>query len=344
MRAKPASRSAPTIRARAWCRVDFAGGTLDIWPLGLLQAGARTVNVAIDLPVTVQLHPRGRTFRVRHDEGKIEARSAEELAKHPEAALVGTVLAALDCPPVEVRVHSASPRGGGLGASSALTVALIAAVEEFRGKPRSPAKTIVALARDLEARLMALPTGIQDHYPALLGGVLEIVHDPGGHRVRRLAVDLDRLGARLVVVYTGHSHFSAGHNWQIVRGRLDGDAHIIELFAGIAEVAAQVPAALVSGDFQRVGELMLREWGFRRRLASGISTPAIEELLQQALALGAWGGKACGAGGGGSIALLCPPDRRAAIVEALAAAGGTVLATRPIGARLRVGRGHSEPG
>jgi D-glycero-alpha-D-manno-heptose-7-phosphate kinase len=342
MRARAASHPGLTVRARAWCRVDVAGGTLDIWPLGLLHPGARTVNVAIDLPVGVLLHARERTFRVRSEETVEEARSAAALAARPETALVGTVLAALDSPPLEVRVHSASPRGGGLGGSSALTVALIAAVDEFKGKRRSPARTLVGLARDLEARLMGLPTGVQDHYAALLGGALEIVHEAGGQKVRRLAVDLDRLGASLLVVYSGQSHFSAGQNWQVVGGRLDGDPRLVELFAGIAEVAAEAAEALAAGDLRRVGELMLREWGYRRHLAPGVSTPAIEDLLQRALELGAWGGKACGAGGGGSIALLCPPERRAAIAEELAAAGGVILAARPIGARLRVGRGRAD--
>lgn len=337
MRAKP--RPASSVRVRAWCRVDLAGGTLDIWPLGLLHPGARTVNVAVDLPVTLQLTPRERTFRVRHDDGVVEARTAAELVAHPETALVGTVLAALDAPPVEVRVNSGSPRGGGLGASSAMTVALIVAVEELRGKRRSAVARVVALARDLEARLMELPTGIQDHYPALVGGALEIVHAAGGERVRRLAVDLERLGDCLVVAYSGHSHFSAGANWGVVARRLAADPQTIELFAGIAEIAAAMPAALEGGDLERVGELMRREWGFRRHLAEGVSTPALEELLQRALALGAWGGKACGAGGGGSVAVVCPPERKRALSEALAAAGATLIEARPIGARLRVTRG-----
>ena len=47
--------------ARCGCRIDLAGGTLDIWPLGQLHRGARTVNLAIDVPVTVELvTPRGR--------------------------------------------------------------------------------------------------------------------------------------------------------------------------------------------------------------------------------------------------------------------------------------------
>ena len=41
--------------ARSWCRVDLAGGTLDIWPLGLLHPGAVTVNLAVDLPVTCRV-------------------------------------------------------------------------------------------------------------------------------------------------------------------------------------------------------------------------------------------------------------------------------------------------
>jgi D-glycero-alpha-D-manno-heptose-7-phosphate kinase len=194
----------------------------------------------------------------------------------------------------------------------------------------------VALARDLAARLMGLPTGIQDHYPALLGGALEIRPLPGGERVRRLAVDLEALAARLVVVYSGQSHFSAGNNWQVVRRRLEAEPEVTELFEGIAGAAAALAPALEAGDFPKVGELMAREWSCRRRLAEGISTPVLENLLQTARDHGAWGGKACGAGGGGSLAVLCPPERREEVVSALTRAGGEVLRARPTGQPIQV--------
>ena len=41
------------VRVAAPCRADLAGGTLDIWPIGLLHPGALTVNMA--LPVEVEL-------------------------------------------------------------------------------------------------------------------------------------------------------------------------------------------------------------------------------------------------------------------------------------------------
>ncbi len=324
------------IAARAWCRVDLAGGTLDIWPLGLFHPQARTINVAVDLAVTVQLRPLQRGYRVRQGEDLAEAPTADELARNPQAALIGVAASALALPPFEAVLASASPRGGGLGASSAMTVAFLAAAEEAFDRPRSEPRARVALARDLEARLMGLPTGVQDHYPALLGGALEIRPLPGGEQVRRLAVDLEALAASLLVVYSGQSHFSAGNNWQVVRRRLEGEAEITELFEGIAGVAAELAPALEAGDLPQVGELMSREWSYRRRLAEGISTPVLEDLLRAAASQGAWGGKACGAGGGGCLAVLCPAERRQAVAAAMEDAGGRVLAARPVGQGLEI--------
>ena len=217
-----------------------------------------------------------------------------------------------------------------------MAVAFIAAAEEAFGRPRSEPRQRVALARDLEARLMGLPTGVQDHYPALLGGALEIRPLPGGEAVRQLSVDLAALAASLLVVYSGQSHFSAGNNWQIVRRRLEADAETTDLLEGIAGAAAELAPALEAGDLPRVGELMSREWSYRRRLAEGISTPMLEGLLRAAVTQGAWGGKACGAGGGGCLAVLCPGERRQAVAAALASAGGQVLAARPTGLPLEI--------
>ncbi|MES1242308.1 MAG: hypothetical protein ABUT39_11870 [Acidobacteriota bacterium] len=324
------------ITVRTWCRVDLAGGTLDIWPLGLFHPGARTVNVAIDLAATVRLRRSADSYVVRQGDGEVRGGSIPELAANPEGALVAVVAEALGLPPVEIELSSASPRGGGLGGSSALVVALIAAAEEELGLPPSSPRERVRLARDLEARLMHLPTGIQDHYPGLLGGALEILQAPGGERVRRLEVDLAALGESLLVVYSGASHFSAGNNWQVVRRRLDGEAEVTGLFRGIAEAAAELAPALEAGDLPRVGELMSREWSHRRLLAEGVSTPLLESLIAKALSLGAWGGKACGAGGGGCLAFLCPPERRSAVAEGLEELGGTVLAARPTAEPLSV--------
>jgi|CXWL01.1.fsa_nt_gi D-glycero-alpha-D-manno-heptose-7-phosphate kinase len=326
------------VRARSWCRVDLAGGTLDLWPLGLLDEGARTINVAVDVPVVVTLAPRSAGYLVEQDGHRLEVASLAELEAHGEGQLVALTARFLGLPPVSVRLESGSPRGGGLGASSALVVALLAAGTELLGLPAEGPDRLAAVARDLEARLMGLPTGIQDHYPGLLGGALELAYPPGGHRVTRLGTDLAALGESLVVSYSGQSHFSAGANWQIVRRRLEGEPGTTTLLYGIGQVARELGRELSQGNLARVGRLMSDEWALRRQLAEGISTPRLEELLAIGLSAGAWGGKACGAGGGGSLAFLAPPKRRAGLVEALRSAGAQVLPARPTGRALEVER------
>jgi D-glycero-alpha-D-manno-heptose-7-phosphate kinase len=308
--------------------VDLAGGTLDIWPLGLLHSGARTINVAVDLEARVRLIPATRCS-VGQGGRTLEAEDWHGIAGLEGGELVALLALELGLPAVAVELESDSPRGGGLGASSALGVAFVAAAEAWLGcEPSGPGRR-ADLVRDVEARLMGLPTGRQDQLAALLGGALEICYRPGGEVVSHLPVDLEGLGAALVVAYTGQSHFSAGSNWQVVRRRLDGEAESIELFEGITAAAIDVAAALAKDDLGAAGAAVAREWSFRRRLAPEVTTPQIEALLEAARRAGAWGGKATGAGGGGSVALLCPPERRPAVCGALGELGASLLACRP---------------
>ena len=261
---------------------------------------------------------------------RIEAGDAAALRAHPSTALLGVIAEAGALPPGELELRSASPRGAGLGASSALTVAVLAAGElAAAGELERTPSERAAVARDLEARLMSLPTGKQDHYPGQLGGALDIAHAPGGESVHRLAVDLDALGDRLLVAYTGQSHFSAGANWRVIRGRLDGDPELVKRLDAIGDASRRMPSALESGDWEAAGRLVGEEWSARRGLHAEIPTPKIDELLALATSLGGWGGKAGGAGGGGSVFALVPPGRRAAIADAWSAAGAQILDTRP---------------
>ncbi|MEP7009635.1 MAG: hypothetical protein ABJC13_04865 [Acidobacteriota bacterium] len=325
------------MRCLAWCRVDLAGGTLDIWPLGLAFPGARTVNVAIDVAVRLTLVPSpDGHYQVRQSGTEIVAPSLSALSARQDSALIGVFAEALDLPPFCLDLASDSPRGGGLGGSSAIGVAFLALAEEVFDLPRSSAAERTHLARDLEARLMGLPTGLQDHYPALLGGALEILHRPGGEQVRRLAVDLDALSDHLLLVDTGASHFSAGQNWQVVRRCLEKDPEVCSALGEIAEVAEAMAEALERNDFPQAGRLLRREWQARSRLAEGISTPKIEELLDRSAALGGWGGKACGAGAGGCVALLVPAERKEQIAAEMEKSGGRVVPARAVAGPLEL--------
>jgi D-glycero-alpha-D-manno-heptose-7-phosphate kinase len=325
------------VRVTTRCRVDFAGGTLDIWPLGLLHPGAVTVNVAIEVPVVVELEPRESGWTVVQGGERRECADLGGLAADPHTALVGLVAERAGLSGGSVSISSGSPRGAGLGASSALTVALLAAAEiATAGSRVETPERRAAIARDLEARLMSLPTGRQDHFPAQLGGALAVEHRAGGEQVRKLAVDLAGLGERWIVAYTGQSHFSAGNNWQVIRARLDGEPSVTARLERVRDVALGLVPALEAADWPRVGALLAEEWDARRGLAEGISTPRIEELLAAAERLGAWGGKACGAGGGGCLVVLAPPERRQEIETSWRTAGARLLDAAPTAVGIEV--------
>ena len=61
------------INAKSPCRVDLAGGTLDIWPLYLYHANAVTVNFAVDRYTSCEL--------VTRSDRKVVLRSADQRAE-----------------------------------------------------------------------------------------------------------------------------------------------------------------------------------------------------------------------------------------------------------------------
>jgi len=96
-------------------------------------------------------------------------------------------------------------------------------------------------------------------------------------------------------------------------------------------------AALERADWDGVGRHIAIEWENRKRLAPGVSTPMIDNLIARASAAGATAAKVCGAGGGGCLFCYGPPAARPAIAEALAAGGARVLDYRIDIEGLRVG-------
>ncbi len=314
------------VRVRACGRVDLAGGSLDLWPVGLLVPGSVTVNAALGLKAEASLKKDGGEG-VRLTSESLGADYRWKPGDEPgPLALLERYCAAFGLTDGwHLATGSAIPPGSGLGGSSALSVAVASALDSAAGR-RLSAAALVALCRDVEAAHLRIPTGVQDFWPAIHGGVLALHYEPGGDRVENLKVDLDALGRRLVVAYSGESRISARTNWALVRRFLDGDGETAHRLEGIAAVARSMREALLAGDWDGAGALLAREWSLRRGLAEGIETPSLGGLHEAALAAGALGGKACGAGGGGCLAFLVREGARWDVERALGACGVRILA------------------
>jgi D-glycero-alpha-D-manno-heptose-7-phosphate kinase len=199
------------------------------------------------------------------------------------------------------------------------------------------AEDILRTAMDVECQTIRVPTGVQDYRPALYGGVAAVELNVG--RIDRVGLDVDPLEIerRIVLAYTGAPRNSGTNNWEITKRHIDGDRHIFDCFERIRDTAAALRDALIKADWDEVGRQIAIEWDNRKRLAPGVTTPAIEDLIARAGAAGATAAKVCGAGGGGCLFCYGPPQARAAIAAALVDGGARILDYRIEREGLKVG-------
>jgi len=327
--------------ARAPVRADLAGGTLDLWPLYLFHPGARTVNVAISYYAESEVADiGGDEIEIHLTDQQYEKRYAnlQQLAADPKAALIRRVLEHFHhVHGVRITTRTDAPRGSGLGGSSALTITLVRALTELSGEPVE-GERLVELVRDLETRLLGVPAGIQDYYPAVFGGLAALHLNPGAVVRHVIALPAGELAEHMLLHYTGIAHFSGTNNWQLYKSHVGGRKKVKQGFDRIAASAIEMEKALESGNLEAAGAALAHEWENRKTLIEGISTPEIDAAIDAAVRAGAWGGKVCGAGGGGCIVFLAPRDRRDAVRRALAAMPGRVLDAVPVAHGLTVER------
>lgn len=319
------------IQAKVPMRVDLAGGTLDVYPLYLFEGGGLTVNAAVDIYAEVRIASRAdeRISIHSRDLGLAqEIASLDDLKPGGPLSLVHYALqyyrpeGGLD-----IRIHSQAPQGSGIGASSALLMALSAALCQLTGREVAFPR-IIDVGANIEAQVVGIPTGKQDYFPPLYGGVCSIWFGLDGWEIERLSNGnnlIALLNERLIVSFTGIPHSSAVTNWAMLKSYIEKQGDTVARMHEIKEIAQAMRQCLIDCDLPRFYELVDREWQLRRGLAEGVTTPTIERLMAAAAQAGAKASKICGAGGGGCMITIAEPERLGAVKDALAQAGARIL-------------------
>jgi len=316
-------------------RIDLAGGTLDVYPLYLFEDGGLTLNAAVNVYgyVTVEERADHQLHLISEDSGNEERyASLAEIGTEGEFALVKRALRYYrPHRGLTITLRSEAPRGSGLGASSALLMALSSALNVLEGLGFDRTR-IIDLGANIEAQAIGIPTGKQDYFPPLYGGVCAIWFDVDGHFVERLDEGRDlieRLNERLILTYTNVSRFSGVTNWAMLKRYIEREGDTVAHMHRIKQVAYDCLASLRSGNLAAFAQLLAAEWENRKSLAEGVTTPEVEAQIAAALAAGAQACKICGAGGGGCMITYAEPAAVPAVREALVAAGATLM---PLGA------------
>ena len=318
------------IHSQAPTRVDLAGGTLDLWPLYLFHNNSQTINFAVNYHARCRLTPRrdntieliSRDLNRRETFSSLHALAQTKKFRLPLLARLVKAFEPRDGFTLET--DSDAPAGAGLGGSSALNVAVCGALFRFVGSKLSPSK-LIEVARNVEAQVLGVPTGEQDYYSAVYGGIQAVCLRPHGVWADKLAVHPGELSARVVLCYSGQSRNSGINNWEVMKAHVDGNRQVIRQFDRIAALAGEMRQALEERDWQRAAQLLRQDWEARKRNHAGITTNRIEQLTAVARRHGASAAKACGAGGGGCVVFIVEPDAKQRVEIALRRAGAPPL-------------------
>lgn len=317
------------VTATAPTRIDLAGGTLDIWPLNLMFDNPITLNMAIDIKVTARVSPRkdSKIVLVSKDRGRqMEFSSIKTIHhRHSLGLLSRLALHFLkdDCG-VEIVTKSDAPAGAGIAGSSALNIALCGALSRYSGVRLSKEK-LIDIAKDIEAALLGIPTGLQDYGAALYGSVHAFTFPPGGMERKNIASAGRKLEERVLLFYSGKERSSGINNWEMFKRVIDKEKAAIKNFRKITKCAQRATRALQQGGFKLFDKAVEDEWKARRALFPAISTYIIDRSIQAGKKAGASAARICGAGGGGCFILLAEPDKHEEVTLAVEHQGSVRL-------------------
>lgn len=324
------------VTATAPTRVDLAGGTLDLWPIHNLLTHKATINVAISLnaTVTVESSP-DKLFHLKSlDQKTSDSGSFQDVCKSKTLGLLGLLLSAAwreDLPPVTISTSALSPAGAGLGGSSCLAVTTLKALFKAReacekGFQDPSEEQLVRTAQDVESLVIHAPTGVQDYWGAVRGGINILSYPFGSIEVETFPSTVwHDDDFKLICCYSGKSRASAINNWEIFKRIFDGDKDLLKKMEEIGSEAFECATAFRQKRWQEVIRASEREWKLRCKLWPAIETVETRAIDEAARSAGAYFSRVCGAGGGGVMAIFAPTPKAAEVCSQITRVGGQVL-------------------
>ena len=326
------------IRSRAPLRLGLAGGGTDVSPY-CDEYGGAILNATIDYYAYAALEPL--------DTGTVEFVSADlgQTASYPAAAVLPSdgrldlfkavynhvVREFNQGKPLSLRMSTRVdvPAGSGLGSSSTLTVAMLAAYTEWLNLPLGDYE-LAHTAFVIERVEAGLDGGKQDQYAAAFGGFNFMEFGGNGRvlvnplRVKDWVVS--ELEASLLLYFTGKSRTSADIIQEQSRNVRDRNELALDAMHAIKDEAFRMKECLLRGNFQLPHEVLRDSWESKKRMASKITNEHIERIYACALNAGAHCAKISGAGGGGFMMFLTDPIYKDKVADALSADydGGTI--------------------
>ncbi|XP_069918830.1 L-fucose kinase isoform X2 [Oryctolagus cuniculus] len=335
-------------------RVDFSGGWSDTPPLAY-ELGGAVLGLAVRVDGRRPIGARARRILEpelrlavgpQQDEMamKIVCRSLDELQDYCQPHAPGALLkAAFICAGIvhirselplreqllhtfgggfELHTWSELPHGSGLGTSSILAGAALAALQRAAGQAVGTEALIHAVLH-LE-QVLTTGGGWQDQVGGLMPGIKvgrSKAQLPLKVEVEEITVPegfVQKLNDHLLLVYTGKTRLARNLLQDVLRSWYARLPAVVQNARSLVRQAEECAEAFRQGMLPLLGQYLTSYWEQKKRMAPGCEPLAVRRMMD-VLAPYVHGQSLAGAGGGGFLYLLTKEPRQKEAVEAVLA-------------------------
>ncbi|XP_072374710.1 L-fucose kinase isoform X2 [Scyliorhinus torazame] len=333
-------------------RIDISGGWSDTPPITYEHGGA-VLDIAVlvdkrkpigakvrriaEAKLHLVLNSGGREQRMAME---IVCHSLEDLQDYSQPRAPGALLkAAFICTEIiqypsqtslqdqlmarfdggfELHTWSSLPHGSGLGTSSILAGAVMAALTTAAGKSCDTSSLIHAVLH-LE-QMLTTGGGWQDQVGGLVPGIKIGRSEPQ----LPLRVDVERitvteefvktLNDHLLLVYTGKTRLARNLLQDVLRNWYARLPSIVENVDALVRNTEECAQAFIKGDLSGIGQCLNTYWQQKKCMAPGCEPSAVRHIMA-VLRPHVHGQSLAGAGGGGFLYLLTKKPRQKEAIE-----------------------------
>lgn len=296
------------ITIKAPLRISYIGGGSDFADY-ILKYPSFVLGTTINKYVYTSLNPlepwAEQKFRLTYR--KVENANDHDGISHP---IVREVLKYFKCnSPLNISTLADLPGNSGLGSSSAFTVSFIAGISDFLGLAMSR-EEIAKLSVHIEREILLEAGGIQDQYHSSIGGLRTYNFFKTNFEFSQIHLTPEM------------REYISDRQWLIPIGSARDSSQVIKFASNNMKTKDKLntlrtelsTSAKIFHDrlvkcteneeaYEVIFQAVEKSWDLKRKF-EGVSSGAIESLIDLVISAGADAAKICGAGGSGFLLVL----------------------------------------
>ncbi|MBC8294895.1 MAG: galactokinase [Pelagibacterales bacterium] len=284
-------------------RISFVGGGSDM-PFYYKKYRGEVITSAINKYTWVLINKlQNKNLLLKYS--KSELVDSKKKIKH---RLIKEIMKNYNFRGLDINFIADLPNRAGLGSSSSFTVALIGALEKFKGKKINK-KKLAKAACDIEIKKLKDPIGKQDQYISAFGGLCHIIFKKNNVFVKKINIEKRKIlnfEKSISLINTGIFR-SANKILKKQSKKAKKNEHI---YHEIRNLVPQFLLALKNNDIKKCGNILKENWNLKKKLDDNVYLKKFTFIEKKLNKLGVYGYKLLGAGSGGYYCVISSQDQK----------------------------------